>query len=137
VKAIPLSNQSLIITNISTPAELPFFGEPKHTWCYYYTKAELARQQNNWEQAIHLFDEATSLGYEASDPFELLVFIEAHAVAGDIEAAEKLSKEAMMKDKGVRKGLCQVWKRVRAQDPRQEADKSKLEKIWAEFQCVP
>jgi hypothetical protein len=67
----------------------------------------------------------------------LLVFIEAHAVAGDIEAAEKLSKEALMKDKGVRRGLCQVWKRVQAEDPRQEANKSKLEKIRAEFQCAP
>jgi hypothetical protein len=135
VKAIPLSNQSLILTDTSRAAKLPFFGEPKHTWCYYYTKAELARQRNDWEQVIHLFDEATSLGYEASDPFELLVFIEAHAAEGDIEAAEKLSKEAMRKDKGVRKGLCQVWKRVQAQDPRQ--DKSKLEKILAEFQCAP
>ena len=137
VKAIPLSNQSLILTHTSKAAKLPFFGEPKHTWCYYYTKAELARQQNDWEQAIHLFDESTLLGYEPSDPFELLVFIEAHAVAGDIEAAEKLSKEAMMKDKGVRRGLCQVWKRVQAEDPQQEANKSKLEKILAEFQCAP
>ncbi|MGE5643343.1 MAG: hypothetical protein ACM3Y8_10065, partial [Byssovorax cruenta] len=137
VKAIPLSNQSLILTHTSTAAKLPFFGEPKHTWCYYYTKAELARQQNDWEQAIRLFDESTSLGYEPSDPFELLVFIEAQAMAGDIEAAEKLSKESMMKDKGVRRGLCQVWKRVQAEDPRQEANKFKLEKILAEFQCAP
>ena len=137
VKAIPLSNESLILTDTSTAAKLPFFGEPKHTWCYYYTKAELARQQNDWEQAIRLFDESTSLGYEPSDPFELLVFIEAQAMAGDIEAAEKLSKEAMMKDKGVRRGLCQVWKRVQAEDPQQEANKSKLEKILAEFQCAP
>jgi hypothetical protein len=136
VKAIPLSNQSLILADPSTPAKLPFFGEPKHTWCYYYAKAELARQQNNWEQAIHLFDEATSLGYKASDPFELLIFIEAHAVTGDMHTAEKLSREAMMEDKGVRRGLCQVWKRVPAEDPRHEANKSKVEKILAEFQCA-
>ena len=137
VKAIPLSDERLILTDTHSSAKLPFLGESKHTWCYYYTKAELARQQKDWKQAMQLFNEATSLGYRASDPFELLVFIETNAMTGDINAAEKLSKEAMREDKGIRKGLCQTWKRVQIDRSAQSADNSQVDRILAEFQCAP
>jgi len=135
VRAIPLSNPDLIVTNTDAIAKLPFLAESKHTWCYYYTKAELARQQNNWKQAIDLFDEATSLGYEPSDPFELLVFVEAQAMNGNIKAAIKLSNDAMKLDKGVHKGLCQVWKRVQVNGPAGSEIKSQEEQISADLQC--
>jgi len=112
LKAIPLSNPDLIITDKDTTPRLPFLNEPQHTWCYYYTKAELARQQSDWKEVNNLYEQAASLGYKPNDSFELLVFIEAQAMLGKIDAAEKISKEAMISDKGIRKGLCQVWKRV-------------------------
>lgn len=117
VGAIPLSNPNLISTRTNQTAAIPFVHEPEHTWCYYYTKAELARQQGDWGKVIELFDEASSLGYKPADPFELLVFIEANAMTGNIEAAEKLSMDAVEMDKKVRKGVCQVWKRVWVKDP--------------------
>jgi hypothetical protein len=136
VNAIPLSDPNLILANTNSTASLPFMLEPKHTWCYYYTKAELARQQNDWKQVIHLWDEANSLGYKASDPFEYLVFIEARAMTGNIEDAEELSRVAMDVDKGIRKGLCQVWKRVQAQHPAQGTNTSTVEQILSELQCA-
>ena len=53
---IPLSNPGLILT-ASDPAILPsppFVGEPLHGWCYYYEKAELARQQADWDSVIDM-----------------------------------------------------------------------------------
>ena len=136
LKAIPLSNPDLIKTEKDGIAKLPFLAEPKHTWCYYYTKAELARQQNDWKEVIELYDEATSLGYKPSDPFELLVFIEAQAMTGDLTAAEKLSKEAMVSDKRIRKGLCQVWKRVQVQGPARSGNVFSAEQMLADLDCA-
>lgn len=137
VEAIPLSNTDLIITSADQTAKLPFLSELEHTWCYYYTKAELARQKGDWQQVINLLNEAISFGYEPADPFEWLVFIEAQALTGDIEEAEKLSHKAFESDHGIRKGLCQVWKRVQAQDPAQGEMELLVAEILVIFQCPP
>jgi len=63
-EAIPLSNPDLILTEAqppSLPREL-FGNEPPHNWCYYYTKAELARQQTDWARVASLGQAARSQG---------------------------------------------------------------------------
>jgi hypothetical protein len=136
LKAIPLSNPDLIITDINTTAQLPFLVAPKHTWCYYYTKAELARQQNDWKRVIDLYEEATALGYKPHDPFEFLVFIEAQATTGNIAAAEDLSDQAMVLDKGIRKGLCEVWKRAQVTDVARNGNAAPVDEILEALDCA-
>ena len=112
VEAIPFSDPSRIVVNSSEVPRLPFLKEPSHTWCYYYDKAELARQINDWETVIRLIDEATSRGYQPEDALEWLTYIEAQAMTGNIDVAQKVSAEALARDNGVRRGLCQLWKRI-------------------------
>lgn len=135
VDAIPLSNPDLIVADSELTPRLPFLSEPERTWCYYYTKSELARQRNDWDQVNALFAEASSLGYQSADPFEWLVFIEALAMAGDLEAAQKLSREAFETDRRIRSGLCEVWKRVQAGDPRVGELGPQMDQILADFWC--
>lgn len=128
VEAIPLSDLSNILVDDKRTARLPFLAEPEHTWCYYFAKAELARQQGNWDRVIDLIEAARGLGYEPEDPFEWLTYIEAQALAGNLEAAEKLSERAFKQDNGIRRGLCEVWKRVQAAGTRADP-------ILSGFQC--
>lgn len=134
-KAIPLSNPDLILPTSEYTAKLPFINEPEHAWCYYYAKAELARQQNDWKQVIDLYNEATSFGYKTNDPFEMLVFIEARAMNGNMEAAQNLSDRAMNIDSGIRKGLCQVWKRVAVNDPGRAENQFQEQQMLNKLQC--
>src|SRR6266498_3608074 len=134
-KAIPLSNPDLIIPTSDGTAKLPFVAEPKHTWCYYYTRAELARQQNDWKQVIDMYNKAASLGYGTNDPFEMLVFIEAQGMNGNMDTAKKLSDRAMNIDSGIRKGLCQVWKRVTANDPARTENQLQEAQMLNKLQC--
>ncbi|MGB8980485.1 MAG: hypothetical protein WCC12_01290, partial [Anaerolineales bacterium] len=137
VEAIPLSDLSNIIVDAGQTARLPFLSEPEHTWCYYFSKAELARQQGNWQQAIVLIDEAGRLGYEPEDPFEWLTYIEAQALTGNIEKAEKISQNAFKQDDGIRKGLCEVWKQVQAAGTLEGEAGTRLGQILSSFQCTP
>jgi len=116
VNAIPLSKPENIIASNEIP-HLEFLSEPDHTWCYYYLKAELAHQQNDWHTVVDLIDEARRLGYVPKNPFEWLSYIEAQAMLGNFEAAEKMTGDLLAREKGIRNGLCQVWKRVQAQIP--------------------
>ena len=137
VDAIPLSKPQLILVNSNHTPRLPFLAEPKHTWCYYYAKAELARQKGDWQQINNLFDTSTSLGYSPNDSFEWLVFIESFAKTDNIDIAQKLSDDAMESDGKVRRGLCQVWKRVQAQGPMGNDDIARVSQILQDFKCIP
>ena len=117
--------------------KLPFLSEPGHTWCYYYAKAELAYQKEDWNQVITLINEATSLNYYPEDPFEWLAYIEAQAFMGNIEAARELSNTILARDNSVRKGLCEAWKRVRAAGPARGEMKESTQQVLADFQCIP
>jgi hypothetical protein len=136
VNAIPLSDPSNIIVDTDQTAKLPFLSEPEHQWCYYFAKAELAYQQHDWKKVIDLINNAKSLGYKPEDPFEWLAYIEAQALTGNIEAAEKLSNEAFKQDNGVRRGLCEVWKRVQIQSPSENEDITRVNQILSDFQCI-
>jgi hypothetical protein len=148
VDAIPLSDLSNIIVDADRTAQLPFLHEPEHTWCYYFAKAELARQQGEWERVIALIDEAKALGFEPEDPFEWLTYIEAQALTEDIEAAEKLSQSVFKQDNGIRRGLCEVWKRVQiagailrpeggSQGPAGSEAERRVNEILSDFECIP
>jgi hypothetical protein len=136
VNAISLSDPSNIIVDSHQTVKLPFLSEPEHNWCYYFAKAELAYQQNDLKKSIDLIDEAKSLGYGPEDPFEWLTYIEAQALTGNIEAADKLSKDVFRQDNGIRKGLCEVWKRVQAQRNAGDKDSTRVNQILSNFQCT-
>jgi hypothetical protein len=133
VEAIPLSDLSNIMVDANPTAQLPFLSEPEHTWCYYFEKAELARQQGDWDQVIELTDVATSLGYEPEDVFEWLTYIEAQALTGNMETAEELSNNVLKQNHGIQRGLCEVWKRVRAADSKTAA---RVNEILTAFECA-
>ena len=81
---IPLSKPSLILTgsqSLVLPAP-PFGPEPPRMWCYYYERAELARQAGDWNRVVTLDAEAAQSGCVPEDAFEWLPFIEAEARAG-------------------------------------------------------
>ena len=137
VEAIPLSDPLNIIVNSSQAAKLPFLVEPKHSWCYFYAKAELAYQQKDWKRVIDLVNEAIALGDGPTDPFEWLPYIEAQALMGDILKAQELSNTALEQDSSIRKGLCEVWKRVRADSQVRSEMGENAQQVLNNLQCAP
>ncbi len=113
-EAANLSNTSLIHEQNAVPLPSSLFGkEPVHGWCYYFEKAELARQFGDWEKVAELGDIAFQLDDHPNDPVERFVFIEGYAHSGDWERAFKLSQESYRVSKNfVGPMLCWLWQRV-------------------------
>lgn len=115
---IALSRPDLIETG--APARLlpnpPFGSEPPHTWCYFYEKAELARQIHDWDAVAAFGAEATAAGSGPRDAFEWLPFIEGYARTGRLSTAAQISRDAWDQDPRLHRGLCVLWSRLR-QDP--------------------
>lgn len=72
------------------PARI-FGEEPPHTWCYYYQKAQLARQQEDWDMILNLAAEVTRLDLRPNDSIEWMPFLQAAALAGDEKQMKQIS----------------------------------------------
>ena len=143
--AAVLSNSSLIHAEdaVIMPDSL-FAPEPLHGWCYYFEKADLARQIGDWKQVVELGDKAFKLDDHPNDPLERFVFIEGYAHAGQWERALELSKASYRVSKDyVGPLLCRLWERVEtetAEGPESDAlSQSKrgeaLSKVRNSFAC--
>ncbi|MCC6500751.1 MAG: hypothetical protein IT313_10835 [Anaerolineales bacterium] len=119
-------------------ASMPaFYGdEPPHGWCYYFQKAELARQFGDWDEVNRLAKEAFNLDEHFNNPVELFVFIEGYAHAGDWEEAVKLSKEARQVSKSyVDPLLCKLWNRIDLQTESSQQKIDSLNEVQKMIEC--
>ena len=137
--AISLSDTALIVTN-ATPPVLPaaLFGkEPSHNWCYYFEKAELARQAGDWATVTALGDEARAQGFVPGDALEWLPFIEGYVINGEYQWARELSILAYQDDSRPRKGLCFAWKRIQSNGQGREEIGTLSAEMLEMFECAP
>ncbi len=120
--ALPLSNPREFIAKSNddfNPPEWLFGEEPEHNWCYYFEKADLARQNDEWERVAKLGDKAFAMPYSPADSAEYLPFIEAYARLNRDEDAEMLTEAALDNVPALSPMLCSLWQRVEEQAPSQ------------------
>jgi hypothetical protein len=136
--AIGLSNLGQIENSPENPA-LPgqYFGsEPAHDWCYYFEKAELARQFGDWQKAVDYYDEATRQGYQAMLPAENLVFVEALGRTENSEQAMELTDIVMKQDGRLCRALTLTWERILTHTPTvQNVASQQLEQLQESPEC--
>lgn len=139
-EAMPLSRLELI-TPSAAPASPPvsiFGSQPAPDWCYYFEKAELARQQGDWATVAELSEQALSLDqrlYEVNAP-ELLPYIEARAHIGDWSGAAALSRRALQLTTRIERSLCDTWQRVLASTPPDEQRQRIAEDLAHDLACL-
>lgn len=133
--AIPLSDPSRIVTDAPAPTLPEYFGaEANHGWCYYYEKAELARQRGDWAEVSKLGKQAFKLGLAPEEPYEWLPFVEANAHTGEVAEAGKLSAKLAKENPVLEPGLCEVWERVRMAGV---GDADQTDKFLSQLKCEP
>ncbi len=81
----PKSKISNVVLSADSPhPPVDVFGpEPSHGWCYYYEKASLAAQQNDWKTVAQLGDEALGKGLYPADRVEWMPFLRAYVMLGE------------------------------------------------------
>jgi hypothetical protein len=133
-----LSRLTPILPHPATPAAPPakwFGAEPAHTWCYYFAKAELARQQRNWQEIINLWNEAQSKGFSPSVPSEKLPFIYGFAYTGQIDTALQMTRDIIKAEPKSDTGMCYTWNRISNDIPRLPANEAKFKVLFQELRC--
>lgn len=109
VQLFELAKDNLVLL---TGPEMPLdvFGpEPIRGWCYYYQKAELARDFENWDEIHSLWQQVKANNLEANYGPEYAPFIEALARNQEWKAAAKLTIKAGKTTKESRPFFCDFW----------------------------
>ncbi len=119
-----MSNISQVEQNGDNMAEpAPYFGaEPDRNWCYYFEKAELARQFGDWDEVIVNYETASSAGFTALQPVENLVFIETFTRLGNVERAGRLTEAVLAQDRSLCRAVLATWERALAASPEIQPD---------------
>ncbi len=91
--------------------ETIFGKEPAHGWCYFYQKADLARQYKDWAVILDIEKQVADQQLKAKAGSEYLPFSEAYAATGDWEKAVKYIQKAYTMDKQLEKRLCKELSR--------------------------
>ncbi len=137
-EAVVLSNLENILQEESASAQIlpKWFGPLENKgWCYYYEKAELARQFKDWDEIIRLGDDAFGLGIEQFSPLELFPFIEGYAVAGNLQFAQELTDKVIIGSRTYRPQLCHIWNKVALQIEGNLERQDFADQVLEEFNC--
>ena len=88
-------NKSRIILNSDHRMPADIFGTDfVHDWCYYFEKADLAFDRQDYAEALRLYDEAAERGISMGNATEMRPFIKSAAFAGDWQKALDWSANA-------------------------------------------
>ena len=81
-------NKSRIILESGHRMPADIFGtDYVHDWCYYFEKADLAFDRQDYAEALRLFDEAAASGISMGNATEMRPFIKSAAFSGDWDKA--------------------------------------------------
>ena len=108
VAAFSRIDQIVVNASPHIPPKQIFGTEPAHDWCYFYQKANLYRQQEDWESGAALGDEVLASGHSPQDVTEWLPFVEIYLENGQPEKARQLV-QMINNDQSATKNLCAVW----------------------------
>ena len=78
-------------------------------WCFYYQKAMVAIQRDDWQTAGAIFEEALSEGHFPFDMSEWMALLQAFALGGKEDLALKWTELLYQANADLRSPLCAVW----------------------------
>lgn len=139
-EVIALSKPDLIRADdvYQTATLIPeIFGyEPAPNHCYYFQKADLAQQLEEWQLVLKFYREDEAAGFGSWQGTELVPVINALAHTGDWEQALALTKQ-MDKNSyyGLRWVICDLWQWIDRETKPSAAKTEAVETIMSEYQC--
>jgi hypothetical protein len=96
---------------VSLPANV-FGFKPDPDWCYYFQKADLARQRGDWQQVAAYGETAFKSSESPNNASELVPFIQGYAFTGKWGKAVKLTKETTRIEPLMKPMLCSIWEDI-------------------------
>lgn len=132
------SDIDLIKETVGEEPNLPedIYGkQDTRTWCYFFEKADLARQYKQWDIITKLWQQAQAAGEQADNGFEYIPFIEGFGHTGNWEQAKLLTKSANKITAGLEPSLCSALNRLTAETSKSDERDQTIQKLKDDLKC--
>lgn len=123
-------------TGQSAPPEDIYGKTDTDTWCYYFQKADLARQFGQWDEIIGLWNDAQDAGHRPDNGFEYIPFIEGLGHTGDWEQVITLTKFSRRITAGLEPSLCSTLDRLAKNAPASSKRDETIKNLKEDLKCV-
>jgi len=132
------SDISLIQQTDSEPSlpESIYGKQSNQTWCYYFEKADLARQYGQWDEVARLWEQAQTVGERADNGFEYIPFIEGYGHLENWQQVKVLTKSAKKITAGLEPSLCTALDRLTANAPASQQRDDSIKNLKDDLKCV-
>lgn len=117
------------------PPEAIYGKTDTQTWCYYFEKADLARQYGQWEEIVRLWNEAQAAGERPDNGFEYIPFIEGLGHTGDWEQVTEMTKFAKRITAGLEPSLCSAMDRLTQSAPDSQEKDETVKDLMEDLDC--
>ena len=108
-------NQIQVIPPVSWSTPNAILGkEPPHNWCYFFEKADLARQFKDWASITRLWEAVSQAKVRPRNGVEFAPFIEGYAFSGDWKMAQELTLRANLVTQHMPDFLCALWETIQS-----------------------
>ena len=104
---------------VPNPVELPdmpeqYFGkENTNQWCYFYEKADLAGQQQNWDEVIQFYNMGFEQGFKPLNQFEYLPLIRAQIATGSLDQVLETARGIPDFNFEANDAFCNLWATIK------------------------
>jgi hypothetical protein len=113
------------------------YGETNtQTWCYYFQKADLARQYQQWDEIVRLWNESQEIGERPDNGFEYIPFIEGWGHTEDWEQVKELTKFANRVTSGLEPSLCSALDRLAVSAPASQERDETILNLKEDLNCI-
>ena len=132
---IKYQNKSRIRMDSDYTMPVSIFGKDYiHDWCYYFEKADLAFDRGEYEEVLHLYDEAAANGYSMGNAMEMRPFIKAAAFTGNWDKALEWTRMGYsVRPDQTKAYFINLWKLLDRDVPDSPEKREALEKANALF----
>ncbi len=113
VKEIRFTNLDLIERTPNHAPFTPLFNaSDTGSWCYYFEKADLARQFSDFKEVVRLGDAAIADGKSPRTPSEWLPFLEGYLWQGEFGTAQMIIDNIAQAEGNYTAGMCYTLRRI-------------------------
>lgn len=121
-------------TEVAPPVEI--YGKTNtQTWCYYFEKADLARQYQEWDEIVRLWNESQAMGERPDNGFEYIPFIEGFGNTEDWKQVKELTKFANKVTSGLEPSLCSALDRLSVNAPESSEKDETILNLKEDLEC--
>lgn len=114
-----------------------FGSEPKQGWCYYFEKADLARQQQDWVGIKDLYSQIKEQNLKPANLLEWSPFIEGLARLQEWQQALAISQQMISSSRDLNQSICYLWGRIlSAATPADAQSMTEIQHYLNSFNCT-